>query len=64
MAYNKKIPVDLDCPLMLTLSLIDSKWESCLLDELAMETECILANFTDLCRKRLREYSTCNVKRW
>ncbi len=34
MAYQKKIPVDLDCPLRLTMSLIDSKWKSCILDEL------------------------------
>ena len=34
MAYEKKIPVDMDCPLRLTMSLIDSKWKSCLLDEL------------------------------
>jgi len=34
MAYKKKIPVDLDCPLRLTMSLIESKWKSCLLDEL------------------------------
>lgn len=34
MAYEKKIPVDLDCPLRLTMSLIDSKWKSCMLDEL------------------------------
>lgn len=34
MAYNKKIPVDLDCPLRLTMSLIESKWKSCILDEL------------------------------
>lgn len=34
MAYEKKIPVDLDCPLRLTMSLIDSKWKSCILDEL------------------------------
>ncbi len=32
MAYEKKIPVDLDCPLRLTMSLIESK--SCILDEL------------------------------
>ena len=32
--YEKKIPVDLDCPLRLTMSLIDSKWKSCILDEL------------------------------
>lgn len=34
MAYEKKIPVDMDCPLRLTMSLIDSKWKSCILDEL------------------------------
>lgn len=34
MAYEKKIPVDLDCPLRLTMSLIESKWKSCLLDKL------------------------------
>ena len=34
MAYQKKIPVDLDCPLRLTMSLIESKWKSCILDEL------------------------------
>lgn len=34
MAYEKKIPVDLDCPLRLTMSLIQSKWKSCILDEL------------------------------
>lgn len=34
MAYEKKIPIDLDCPLRLTISLIESKWKSCLLDEL------------------------------
>ena len=34
MAYEKKIPVDLNCPLRLTMSLIDSKWKSCLIDEL------------------------------
>lgn len=34
MAYQKKIPVDLNCPLRLTMSLIDSKWKSCILDEL------------------------------
>lgn len=32
--YERKIPVDLDCPLLLTMSLIDSKWKSCILDEL------------------------------
>lgn len=34
MPYEKKIPVDLDCPLRLTISLIESKWKSCILDEL------------------------------
>jgi len=32
--YERKIPVDLDCPLRLTMSLVDSKWKSCILDEL------------------------------
>lgn len=32
--YERKLPVDLDCPLRLTVSLIDSKWKSCILDEL------------------------------
>lgn len=32
--YERKIPVDLECPLRLTMSLIDSKWKSCILDEL------------------------------
>lgn len=32
--YERKIPVDLDCPLRLTISLIGSKWKSCILDEL------------------------------
>lgn len=34
MAYQKKILVDLDCPLRLTMSLIESKWKSCIIDEL------------------------------
>ena len=34
MAYEKKIQVDMDCPLRLTMSLINSKWKSCILDEL------------------------------
>ncbi len=34
MAYEKKIPVDLYCPLRLNMSLIESKWKSCILDEL------------------------------
>lgn len=34
MVYKKKNPVDLDCPLRLTMSLIESKWKSCILDEL------------------------------
>ena len=36
-AYSVNIvvePVDLDCPLRLTMSLIESKWKSCILDEL------------------------------
>lgn len=32
--YERKIPVDLDCPLRLTMSLLGSKWKSCFLDEL------------------------------
>jgi len=32
--YERKIPVDLSCPLRLTMSLIDAKWKSCILDEL------------------------------
>ena len=32
--YERKISIDLDCPLRLTISLIDSKWKSCILDEL------------------------------
>lgn len=32
--YERKIPVDLDCPLRLTMTLIGSKWKSCILDEL------------------------------
>lgn len=32
--YERKIPVDLSCPLRLTMSLISSKWKSCILDEL------------------------------
>ena len=32
--YERKIPIDLDCPLRLTMSLIDSKWKSRILDEL------------------------------
>lgn len=32
--YQRKIPIDLSCPLRLTISLIDSKWKSCILDEL------------------------------
>lgn len=34
MAYERKIPVDLDCPLRLTQSLIGAKWKPCILDEL------------------------------
>lgn len=32
--YERKIPIDLSCPLRLTVSLIGSKWKSCILDEL------------------------------
>lgn len=32
--YERKIPVDIDCPLRLTISLLNSKWKSCILDEL------------------------------
>lgn len=32
--YERKIPIDLDCPLRLTMSLINSKWKTCILDEL------------------------------
>lgn len=32
--YERKLPVDLSCPLRLTMSLINSKWKSCILDEL------------------------------
>ncbi|HIT82599.1 MAG TPA: helix-turn-helix transcriptional regulator [Candidatus Avibacteroides faecavium] len=32
--YERKLPVDLGCPLRLTMSLIDSKWKPCILDEL------------------------------
>ena len=36
--YKRKIPVDLSCPLRLTISLIDSKWKSCILDELRYQS--------------------------
>lgn len=36
--YERKIPVNLDCPLRLTISLIGSKWKSCILDELRDKT--------------------------
>lgn len=32
--YERKTSIDLDCPLRLTMSLIGSKWKSCILDEL------------------------------
>lgn len=32
--YERKIPLDLSCPLRLTMSLIASKWKSCILNEL------------------------------
>lgn len=39
MAYERKIPIDLDCPLRLTMSLIESKWKSCILDEMRTRPE-------------------------
>lgn len=36
--YERKIPVDLDCPLRLTMSLMGSKWKSCILDELRLRS--------------------------
>ena len=32
--YERKTPVDMNCPLRLTISLIGAKWKSCILDEL------------------------------
>ena len=32
--YERKLPVDLDCPLRQTKRLMDSKWKSCILDAL------------------------------
>lgn len=32
--YERKIPIDHSCPLRLTMSVLGSKWKSCLLDEL------------------------------
>lgn len=32
--YERKIPIDLGCPLRLTISLIGAKWKLCILDEL------------------------------
>lgn len=34
MVYEKKIPIDLQCPLRLTQSLMGAKWKPCILDEL------------------------------
>ena len=36
--YQRKTPVDLECPLRLTISLLNSKWKSCILDELCHKT--------------------------
>ena len=36
--YQRKTPVDLECPLRLTISLLNSKWKSCILDELRHKT--------------------------
>lgn len=38
--YERKIPIDFSCPLRLTMSLIDSKWKSCILDELRHKALC------------------------
>lgn len=35
--YRRKRPLDLSCPLRFTLSLIGSKWKSCIIDELREE---------------------------
>lgn len=32
--YQRKNPIDLTCPLRLTMSLMSSKWNCCILDEL------------------------------
>lgn len=32
--YERKIPIDLECPLRLTLSFMGPKWNTCILDEL------------------------------
>lgn len=48
MAYKKKIPVDLDCPLRLTQSLIGAKWKPCILDELR-HAQCLRPS--ELCRR-------------
>lgn len=36
--YQRKTPVDLECPLRLTISLLNSKWKSCIQDELRHKT--------------------------
>ena len=36
--YQRKTPVDLECPLRLTISLLNSKWKSCILDDLRHKT--------------------------
>ena len=36
--YQRKTPVDLECTLRLTISLLNSKWKSCILDELRHKT--------------------------
>ncbi len=60
MAYEKKIPVDLDCPLRLTMSLIESKCKSCILDELRSGEPMRPAKFTNICLRLLRESSIFN----
>lgn len=32
--YERKIPIDLNCSLRMTMSLIGAKWKPCILDEL------------------------------
>lgn len=36
--YEKKIPIDLDCGIKITMEVIGGKWKSCILTELAKRT--------------------------
>ena len=54
MAYEKKIPVDLDCPLRLTMSLIESKWNAFLMSCVAVSLNGHVKS-TDAFRKPLPE---------